>query len=396
MKRLLLEADPSNGWSNPLFSRVEMLLLNRKVKAMNGKRVVVKIGSSSLTDHHGCISDKKIHELVIQISDLINHHDLQVILVSSGAVATGLGRLGWSRSQITIPEKQAAAAVGQGLLIECYRKLFEENGIEIAQLLLTRSDVEHRHRFIHIRNTIEALLRNHILPIINENDTVAVDEIRFGDNDTLGSLVALVSEADLLILLTDIDGLYTANPKKTPTAKRIPEVWKITSEMTRSADEEGSIVGTGGMRTKLAAAQIATKTGIDVVIASSTEPHVLKRICLGEKIGTRFYSSTRLSSKKSWIAFGTRHEGELVIDQGAVEALLHRSGSLLLAGILRVKGEFHAGEVVIIQSPSGDQIAKGITNFSKNDLQLLLRKKEQGERLQKIHEVVHRDYMVVF
>lgn len=363
---------------------------------MNAKRIVVKIGSSSLTDHHGCISRQKIHELVNQISNLIYHQGLHVILVSSGAVASGLGRLGWSRSLITMPEKQAAAAVGQGLLIERYRKLFEEKGIEIAQLLLTRSDIEHRHRFIHIRNTIEALLRNQILPIINENDTVAVEQIRFGDNDTLGSLVALVSEADLLILLTDIDGLYTANPKTTPTAKKIPEVWEITSELQQSAEGEGSLVGTGGMRTKLAAAQIATKAGIDVVIASSTEPDVLKRVCDGEKIGTRFYSSARLSSKKSWIAFGTRHEGELVIDQGAVEALLYRSGSLLLAGIMQVKGDFHEGEVVMIQSPSGDHIAKGITNFSKNDLQLLLWKRKQGERLQNIHEVVHRDHMVVF
>lgn len=362
---------------------------------MNSKRVVVKIGSSSLTDEQGCISEKKINDLVCQISDLINHHQQQIIVVTSGAVATGLGQLGWSRSQITMPEKQAAAAVGQGLLIERYRKLFNKKGIEIAQLLLTRSDIEHRRRFIHIRNTIEALLRNQILPIINENDTVAVDEIRFGDNDTLGSLVALVAEAELLILLTDIDGLYTANPKTTPTAKRIPEVWTITAEIERSAGDEGSEMGTGGMRTKLAAARIAMKAGTDVVIASSAEPNVLQRVCSGEKIGTRFYSSKVLSSKKSWIAFGTRHEGKLVIDQGAVNALLHRSGSLLLAGITQVEGDFHEGEVVMIQSQTGQPIAKGITNFSKNDLQLLLFKKEQGERLEKIHEVVHRDYMVV-
>lgn len=362
---------------------------------MKSKRWVVKVGSSSLTDHAGCISDQKMRRLVWQLAALHNC-DQQVILVSSGAVATGLGQLGWSRSRITMPEKQAAAAVGQGLLIERYRMLFQEHGIEIAQLLLTRSDIEHRHRFIRIRNTIESLLRNNILPIINENDTVAVDEIRFGDNDTLGSLVALVSEAELLILLTDIDGLYTANPKKISTAKMIPEVWEITEEIQQLADGAGSAVGSGGMRTKLSAAEMATKAGIDVVIASSEEPNVLKRIQSGEKLGTRFYSSQRLSSKKSWLAFGTRHEGELVIDQGAVEALLYRSGSLLFAGIKQVSGNFHEGEVVLIQSPEGKQVAKGITNFSKEDLQLLLRKREIGEPLPKIHEVVHRDYMVVF
>jgi len=363
---------------------------------MKGKRLVVKVGSSSLTDQHGCISEQKIKALVVQIAELLKRDQQKVVLVSSGAVATGLGRLGWSRSQITMPEKQAAAAVGQGLLIERYRTLFIEHGIEIAQLLLTRSDIEHRHRFICIRNTIESLLRNNILPIINENDTVAVDEIRFGDNDTLGSLVALVAEADLLVLLTDIDGLYTANPKKDAQAKRIDEVWEITAELHQSADDQGSAVGTGGMQTKLAAAEIATKAGIDVVIAASTEPNVLHRICAGEKVGTRFYASRRLPSKKSWLAFGTRHEGELVIDQGAVEALLYRSGSLLLAGIQQVSGDFHEGEVVLIQSPEGKQVAKGITNFSKEDLQLLLRKKENGEQLPKLHEVVHRDYMVVF
>lgn len=362
---------------------------------MKAKRMVVKVGSSSLTDDCGQISETKIRNLVDQIAVLQHERQIQVILVSSGAMAAGLGQLGWSRTKITIPEKQAVAAVGQGLLIEKYQKLFASKGIQMAQLLLTRSDIEHRHRFIHIRNTIETLLKYQILPIVNENDTVAVEEIRFGDNDTLSSLVALVAEADQLILLTDIDGLYTANPKKIPEAHLIPEVRKITYEIKQLAGGAGSKVGTGGMRTKLTAAEIATETGIDVIIASSDEKDVLLRISQGEPIGTHFYAGPRLSSRKSWIAYATRVEGKLVIDQGAVKALLDRSGSLLLAGIVKVSGDFHEGKIVGIYTQRGEQIAKGIVNFSKQDLELLLKRKRQGESLRNVHEVVHRDYMAI-
>lgn len=362
---------------------------------MKTKRVVVKIGSSSLTDSQGFISEQQMATLITQLADLQLHDHIQVILVSSGAVAAGLGRLGWSRGQITVPEKQAAAAVGQGLLIEQYQKQFSAKGIQMAQLLLTRSDIEHRHRFIHIRNTIEPLLQNGIIPIVNENDTVAVDEIRFGDNDTLASLVALVSAADQLILLTDIDGLYDANPKEVPDAQLIAEVHEITDEIKQLAGDAGSEFGTGGMQTKLVAAEIAMQSGIEVVIASSAEPNVLKRVQQGEAIGTRFHAATRYTSRKSWIVYGSRTEGTLIIDEGAVDALLYRSGSLLLAGITHVDGEFHEGAVVAIHSPTGEQIAKGIVNFSKQDLELLLARKKSKQSLRHYHAVVHRDYMAI-
>ncbi|SFJ93452.1 glutamate 5-kinase [Thermoflavimicrobium dichotomicum] len=359
------------------------------------KRIVVKIGSSSLIAADGSLCQKKIDSFVEQISSLQSSGKYQIALVSSGAIAAGLGILGWSRHHITMPEKQAAAAVGQGLLTDMYQKLFARQNILTAQILLNRSDIEDRRRFIHIRNTMETLLRNGILPIVNENDSVTVEEIRFGDNDTLSSLVALIIEADLLILLTDIDGLYTGHPHKDPTAKRIPEVWKITPEIEKLAGNPGSPVGTGGMRTKLIAARMATHSGIDVVIASSSEKDVLKRIMNGEKIGTRFYAQQRMPSKKSWIAYGSKAEGRLYIDSGAINALTHQRRSLLIAGIIEVEGDFDEGAIVEIRSPSNQMVGKGVVSFSAQDLRLLLKRKQQGEKLHNYHEVIHRDSLVI-
>lgn len=367
----------------------------REGEYMGAKRIVVKIGSSSLTDEQGGLSHKKMARLADQIAALQTERECQMILVSSGAVAAGLAKLGWPRPTITMPEKQAAAAVGQGLLIERYQKLFAQRGIVIAQLLLTRSDIEDRKRFIHIRNTSETLLRHGILPVVNENDTVAVEEIRFGDNDTLGSLVALVTEADLLILLTDIDGLYDANPQTHPDAQRISDVWEITPELEQAAGGNGSSVGTGGMRTKLAAARIAVDSGIDVVVASSAEPDVLQRIVDGEPVGTRFHSRHRLSGKKSWIAYGTRTEGQITIDEGAVKALTERAGSLLVPGVVRVEGDFQEGAIVDVAAQDGQVIGKGAVSFSGRDLRLLIERRLAGEKLHNYHEVIHRDNMVI-
>lgn len=366
------------------------------VSDLRRKRIVVKVGSSSLTDQQGRISDEKMARLAAQIACLEQQHSCQVTLVSSGAVAAGLGTLGWPRPTITIPEKQAAAAVGQGLLIETYTKLFSSHQIPIAQLLLTRSDLEDRKRFIHIRNTAETLLQNGILPIVNENDTVAVEEIRFGDNDTLGGLVALLTESELLILLTDIDGLYDANPNTNPGAQRITDVWDITPEMELAAGGQGSSMGSGGMRTKLEAAKIATNSGIDVVVAASSEPDVLQRIVQGEPVGTRFHAHPGLSGKKSWIAYGTRPEGCIVIDDGASAALLQRGSSLLLPGIVQVEGDFHEGSVVKVVGQDRRAIAKGIASFSGHDLRLLLERFRLGERLPNLHAVIHRDVLVTY
>lgn len=358
-------------------------------------RVVVKVGSHSLTDDLGNLSEEKLAGVADQIMRL-RQAGIQVILVSSGAIATGLRELKWRRTAITIPEKQAAAAVGQGILIEKYREYFSPRGVPVAQLLLTRSDMEDRRRFIHIRNTIETSLRHGILPIVNENDTVTVDEIRFGDNDTLAALVTLVSEAGLLVLLTDIDMLYTADPRVDKEAKPIPEVWEITPELERMASGEGSRVGTGGMRTKLKAARIVTESGIEMVILSSTVPDGLLRVVQGEPLGTRFYPHARFSGKKSWIAYGTRVQGALILDDGAVKAVTDLGKSLLLPGITEVKGDFLEGAIVSLLNQRGDEIGKGVVQYSSYDLRLLRQRWRDGQKIHLDHEVIHRDSMVVY
>ncbi|MGA8943640.1 MAG: glutamate 5-kinase [Thermoactinomyces sp.] len=358
------------------------------------KRIVVKVGSSSLTERNGNLCEHKMKEIIRQITYL-RQQGIEVILVSSGAVAAGLGQLGLNPGCITVPEKQAAAAVGQGALIDTYQKYFQQQGISVAQLLLTRLDLEDRKRFIHIRNTLETLLKKGVIPIVNENDTVAVEEIRVGDNDTLSSLVAIVAEANLLVMLTDIDGLYTEDPRKDPRAKKIDEVRSITQELEKIAGDPGSVVGTGGMRTKLIAAKIAVRSGIEVVIASSTEPEVLKKILRGEKAGTHFFPQSRMPSKKSWLAFSTRAEGRIIVDGGAKEALLRRNGSLLLGGVMDVRGHFLEGAIVEISDSSGRSIGKGMSSYSSADLHLLLERKAWDSRHGKIHEVIHRDMMVI-
>jgi glutamate 5-kinase len=355
---------------------------------------VAKIGSNSLINEVGALCQQKMKHLVDQLVKL-HQLNLQVILVTSGAVAAGVGTLGWNRTQMTMPEKQAAAAVGQSLLIQQYQALFIQKGIPIAQLLLTRDDIEDRKRFIHIRNTIESLLRNKIVPIINENDTVTVEEIRFGDNDTLGALVSLVAGANLYVMLTDIDGFYTANPKVEQHAELISEVSEITPELQQLAGGSGSLVGTGGMKTKLQAAQIAIQSGIEVVIAGSSITNVLTRIVDGEPIGTRFLAKKPWKKKKPWIAFGTRVEGRLQVDCGAQEAMIHGNSSLLMAGIESVTGDFVEGAVVELVY-ANNPIGKGVVHFASRDMKQLLKQKQLGEHLPPLPEVIHRDQLVLF
>ncbi len=358
------------------------------------QRIVVKVGSSSLVNEYGSLSLTKIAGLVDQLA-LLHQANIQIVLVTSGAVAAGVGSLGWQRNRMTIPEKQAAAAVGQSLLIQQYQALFAKKQIPIAQLLLTRSDIEDRKRFIHIRNTLEPLLKNRIIPIINENDTVAVEEIRFGDNDTLGALVSLVAGANRYIMLTDIDGLYTANPKIVKDAELIPEIREITPELMKLAGGNGSAVGTGGMQTKLQAATIATQSGIEVAIANSCIPDILNKILAGETIGTRFLANKSWRKKKPWIAFGTKTEGRIIVDHGASIALLHGNSSLLFAGIKSVAGEFLEGAVVELIH-NHHTIGKGIVHFSSRDIEQLLSRRLQGESLPSIPEVIHRGQLVLF
>lgn len=356
------------------------------------KRIVVKVGSSSLVDESASLSRAKVNQLVTQLADL--HRRFQFILVTSGAVAAGVGALGWNRTTLTMPEKQAAAAVGQSILIQQYQESFAQHGIPVAQLLLTRSDIEDRKRFIHIRNTIEPLLHHGIIPIINENDTVAVEEIRFGDNDTLGALVSLVASADLYIMLSDIEGLYTANPRIDKNAKLIRQIKTISPELWQSAGGNGSSVGTGGMKTKLQAAQIATQSGVNVRIANSNEPNVLQHIIAGDPIGTHFIADTPLKKKKPWIAYGSRAEGSVIVDTGAYVALTKGNSSLLLAGILSTTGNFVEGSVVEI-SHQKETIGKGVVQLSSRDIDHLIAKRHEGEPLPLLPEVIHRDQLVL-
>lgn len=364
--------------------------------AKSQKIMVVKVGSSSLTDDIGQLHLPKLEHLVEQLCHIQQAGLWQIVLVSSGAVAAGVSQLGWQAASITMPEKQAAAAVGQGILIDMYAQLFRRKNVMVGQILLTRSDIEDRHRFVHIRNTITTLLKHDIIPIVNENDTVAVEEIRFGDNDTLASLVAMVVEADTVVLLTDIDGLYTGNPRQDPSAQRIPDVWQITPDVERMAGDAGSAVGTGGMRTKIGAAKMAVESGIDLIIAASGEENVLLRIGQGESIGTHFHASVSpASSRKVWLTHGTRADGKIVIDDGATEALLHKSGSLLMPGIARVDGDFDTGAIVDLVALSGTVLGRGIVSFTSSDLRDFLRRRSAGEKLNNLPTVIHRNDLVM-
>ncbi len=269
---------------------------------MHTKRIVIKIGSSSLTDELGCLSAEKMSDIAKQVGQICRSQQMEVILVSSGAIACGRNKLGWLGREVSIAEKQAAAAVGQGILMNMYEQIFAREGILIAQVLLTKADVVDKKRMLCIQSTINTLLCHGVVPIVNENDTVAVDEIRFGDNDTLSSLVALLTDAHLLVLLTDIDGFYTANPHVNKDAVRIDDVWEITRELERAASHSTTRVGTGGMQTKLKAAKLAISAGIEVIIAASTESNVVSRIVSGEQIGTRFHVvKSRLPSERTRI-----------------------------------------------------------------------------------------------
>ncbi|MCL6517936.1 glutamate 5-kinase [Alicyclobacillus sp.] len=362
---------------------------------MRAAKMVVKVGSSSLTDAAGRVDAEKIERIVDEIQ-AVRAEGWQVVLVSSGAVAAGIGRLGWRRAHLTMPEKQAAASVGQGLLIGMYEARFGAHGVPVGQVLVSRADIQSRHRYIHIRNTLTTLLARGVVPIVNENDTVAVEEIRLGDNDTLAALVALVVEADRLVLLTDTDGLYTADPRVRADARRIDHVREWTADLDRMAGAAGTAVGTGGMRTKLAAARIAVEAGIPALVAASREPDVLRKAARMEPVGTWFHPRTaHLPARKLWMAHGTRVEGTLVLDDGAVQAVEEHAASLLFPGIVAVEGEFREGAVVALCGPDGRVIAKGMVHLSSGDLRVLLERRAAGQPVHLEHEVVHRDRMVL-
>ena len=364
------------------------------------KRIVIKVGSSTMTYGNGKRNFSRIDRLAREIADLANQGK-EIILVSSGAVAVGVDRLGLAAKPKTIPGKQAAAAVGQGVLMHTYEKIFAEYGQIVAQVLLTRMDSVDRHRYTNSRNTFLALLEHKVIPIVNENDVVAIDELKIGDNDNLSALVAGIIDADLLIILSDIDGLYTANPQNDPNAKLVPEVTDITPEIEASAGDAGSKVGTGGMFTKIQAAKMATSSGINMVIASGEEKDAISRILDGEEIGTLFVSrENRLQFRKRWLAFGARIAGKIVVDDGCAKAVRKAGGcSILPAGITDVEGEFEAGNTISVVNKTGHELARGLANYSSEELDMI-----KGAKTSEIEnilghkhfdEVIHRDDLVI-
>lgn len=362
------------------------------------RRVVVKIGSAVVTGEDGIDRDI-IEQLVGEVAVLIAK-GCQVVIVTSGAIASGKHRMGITTPLKSMPQKQAAAAIGQGRLMRVYSNAFGRHGIYVGQILLTMSDLTDRKRFINVRNTMATLMEWGVVPIINENDTVAVDEIKFGDNDSLAAMVANIVEAHLLVNLTSTEGLYDRNPAKSKKAKILHLVEEITDDIQAAATDETSDVGTGGMRSKVLAARRVTAFGIPYIIASGKRKDVLADIMGGEEIGTLFLpAGEHLNSRKYWIAFTLRSRGKLVLDDGAKKALLEQGKSLLPSGILDVEGEFGVGDPVICVDQQGTLLAKGLVNFSAQDVRKIM-----GLRTSKIQqvlgykdydEVIHRDNMAV-
>lgn len=359
------------------------------------KRIVVKVGSSTLTYPNGKMNLPRIDALARQLADLHNQGK-EVVLVSSGAIATGMGRLKLTQKPKDVPTKQALAAVGQGVLLHLYEKMFAEYGQMVAQLLLTKADLDNHQRFLNARNTLFALLKMGIIPIINENDTVAIDEIRIGDNDTLASTVAVLIEADLVILLSDINGLYEADPHKYPEAKMICVVEKIDENIEKIAGTARSNVGTGGMVTKISAAKIANNAGIALIIAHGAEKNILSRIISGESLGTLFLPcEVKPHLRKSWITCGRNISGQLVVDAGAKTALINNGKSLLASGVKSIDGDFSKGAVVAIVDENAREFARGIVNYSSKELALIkgVNSKDISDILgyKDYDEVIHRD-----
>lgn len=358
-------------------------------------RIVVKIGSSSLTSEAGGLNRKAVDFFVSELSRL-KEAGYQVLLVTSGAVAAGFGEIGYPHRPKHLHEKQAAAAVGQALLMQAYRESFAERGIAAAQILLTRADFNSRKRMGNATMAVEELLKQGAIPIINENDTVSIDELKFGDNDTLSALVANLLKADFLLILTDMDGLYTHDPRLDPSAERIEHVESITDDLYAIAGGAGSSVGTGGMRSKLDAARIGMRGGVPVFVGRVTSPGDLLKSLDGNGEGTYFLTSlASLPRKKQWLGFLSTPLGSLVVDQGAENALLHGGGSLLPVGVQQVQGTFHAGDVIEVVNPSGDILGRGLVNYDAEQLMQIkgLSSNEVMKRIEEVHrlEVIHRD-----
>ncbi len=384
--------------------------------ARRARRIVVKVGSSILT-RDGALRPRMFSDVARQVSQLYQQ-GREVVVVSSGAIAIGSRELGWEIPGRSIPEKQAAAAVGQIGLIEIYRRRFARHERRVAQVLVTRTDLEERERFLNARRTLLTLLRLGVVPIVNENDTVATEEIRFGDNDNLSATVVNLVGADLLVILTDVDGLYDRPPAqrkaaepprsepKASEAHRAEEaprlydvVESIGAEIERAAQGSQSAFGRGGMTTKLQAAQAAARCGASTVLCNGNAKDVLLRVASGEPDGTLFLAGSRIASRKHWLAFTLGTRGSLVIDEGAAKALVERGKSLLAAGIVEVRGKFGIGDPVACVDPSGRELARGLVAYGSEEIRRIARRpaREIAQVLGYSNgdEVIHRDDLVL-
>ncbi len=370
-------------------------------KVSEAKRIVIKIGTSNLTDTSYRLDPRKVEKLAKEIVELKNQGK-EVIVVTSGAIGAGIGKLDLKQRPRDIKVLQATAAVGQNILMSTYDRYFAKYEQTIAQLLLTHDNFFNRQRYLNLKNTLITLLKSSVIPIINENDTVAVDEIKLGDNDNLSALVASNLDADLLVILTDIDGLFTYDPKRSKKAAFISVVEDITPEIERIASGRGK-TGVGGMKTKIQAAKVTMKAGIPMVIANGNEKNILSRIIAGERIGTIFLpdaeTKEKMKDRKHWLRFASSVKGKIKVDEGAKNALIKNRSSLLASGVIGVEDDFMSGNPVSVVDAEGVEFAKGITNYSSEeikkikgaqskDFEQILGRKEYGE-------VVYRGNLVL-
>lgn len=347
----------------------------KKENEMKIKRIVFKVGTSSLTNKDGSLSRSKVKAITQQLATL-HEEGHEVVLVSSGAIAAGFSSLGFKKRPTKIADKQASAAVGQGLLLEEYTSNLLMKGIVSAQVLLTQDDFVDKRRYKNAQQALSVLLTRRAIPIINENDTVSIEELKVGDNDTLSSQVASLLQADLLVLLTDVDGLYTDNPAKNPKAKKIKEVAQISHDLVEMAGGAGSSNGTGGMFTKIKAAMIATMAGVPVYICSSLKEGALIEAAHLQSEGTLFLAQEKvMKTQKQWLAFYAKSKGKIIVDSGAAEALQNEGKSLLISGVKVVEGEFYESEIVTVVDEQYQVLGKGQTRMSKHAMTQQLSKK---------------------
>jgi glutamate 5-kinase len=365
----------------------------------DARRIVVKVGSALVTDDGRGLDPAAIDRWGAQLAAL-RAAGKEVVMVSSGAIAEGVKRLGWAQRPRAIHDLQAAAAVGQMGLAQVYESCFRAHGLQTAQVLLTHEDLADRRRYLNARSTLLTLLRWSVVPVINENDTVTTDEIKVGDNDTLGALVANLIEADALVILTDQPGLFTADPRRDPGARLLPRVVAGDPALESMAGGAGSSIGRGGMITKVLAARRAAQSGASTVVCSGREPDALIRLARGEPLGTEFVAQTpRLAARKQWLAGQVQLRGAVSVDAGAVRALRDDGKSLLPIGVLEVSGEFERGELVAVLGPDGAELARGLINYGAADARRIARRPSADIEgllgFVEEPELIHRDNLVL-